>query len=240
MRAAWRVVRLVLHLLWGAILLVYYGASNDARRWPVIRRWHQGITRILGVEVKLEGKLPTSNCLWVANHISWLDIPVLGSIVSKPVFLAKSEINSWPLIGWLARRAGTIFILRGHGMVEAKQAINQKLRAGYDVVLFPEGTTTDGCQIRRFHARLFQSALDSNTPVQPVALRYLRDGQPDLAVPFTNRANLLVSLWRIARNRQTYARVSVCDRLALEGEQPSRDKLARQAQEQVATKMGLL
>ena len=105
----------------------------------------------------------------VSNHISWLDVLVIGSI--RPVcFLAKSEISQWPLIGYLARRAGTLFIKRGQGVQSATRAVTDCLRHGHSVVVFPEGTTSDGSQVKPFYPRLFSVVENHETMVQPLAL----------------------------------------------------------------------
>lgn len=170
-----RFARLGLHLLTGALLAVLSGAAfvqYKPFQQPVIRWWHNRFCRILGIDIRLHGAARDGHALWVSNHISWLDIPVLGA--RFPVyFLSKAEVAKWPLVGWLARIAGTLFIQRGAG--DAGQVGAQlagHLRAGRDVLFFPEGTTTDGVKLKRFFHKLFSAAVATDVPVQPVLLCY--------------------------------------------------------------------
>ncbi|MBT8134585.1 MAG: 1-acyl-sn-glycerol-3-phosphate acyltransferase, partial [Gammaproteobacteria bacterium] len=116
------------------------------------------------------GIAQTEKTLFVANHISWLDIMVLGGLV--PVhFLSKLEVKHMPVIGWLATRAGTLYIHRGNkeSASEASSDITTVLKQGHNSLIFAEGTTSDG-HIKRFHSRLMQSAIDAHAIVQPVAI----------------------------------------------------------------------
>jgi 1-acyl-sn-glycerol-3-phosphate acyltransferase len=108
----------------------------------------------------------------VSNHVSWLDIPVLGATL--PVcFLSKAEVRRWPLLGMLATMAHTVYIERGaHGARVVSEKIVAQLRGGRNVVLFPEGTTSDGKSVRRFVPRLFAAAIETESRLQPVAIHY--------------------------------------------------------------------
>ncbi len=119
--------------------------------------------------------MSTDTTLYVMNHISWFDIPVIASQQSLPLhFLSKAEVRHWPLIGWLSHKAGTLFIQRGsNGAAQKSLAeITQCLLKGDSVMVFPEGTTTDGSGLRNFHGQLLQAAIDAQVKVQPIALRY--------------------------------------------------------------------
>jgi 1-acyl-sn-glycerol-3-phosphate acyltransferase len=147
------------------------------RRTAEIRRWSRTLLGLLGVRLHVHGALPHGEApvLVVANHVSWLDIfAVLATHVVR--FVSKSEIRSWPVMGYLAARSGTLFLQRdrsrhahriGHEMADA-------LRAGDVVAIFPEGTTTDGTKVLPFHASLLQPAITTGALVQPVAIRFLR------------------------------------------------------------------
>jgi len=140
--------------------------------------------RCLGLEVHVHGPLPQGNALFASNHISWTDIPVLGSL--QPVrFLSKSEVGHWPLIGWLARQGGTLFIRRGGGQARKVRAgIAENLEDGESVLIFPEGTTSAGLTVLPFHGLLIKAAADSGVPVQPVTISYRRNNHPDHLAPF--------------------------------------------------------
>jgi 1-acyl-sn-glycerol-3-phosphate acyltransferase len=170
-----RFARLGLHLVVGAVLAVLCGAAfvqYRAFQQPVIRWWHRRFCQILNIRVRVQGAPIEGHALWVSNHISWLDIPVLGA--QFPVyFLSKAEVAQWPVVGWLARVAGTLFIRRGAG--DAGQVTTQlagHLNAGRNILFFPEGTTTDGQGLKRFFHKLFSAATATQLPVQPVLICY--------------------------------------------------------------------
>ncbi len=110
--------------------------------------------------------------LYVANHVSWIDIPVLGSLLDAD-FVSKSDVRSWPLIGRLARRTGTLFIVREarHRVHEQAGEIAARLAAGDSLILFPEGTTSDGVAVGPFRSSLFEAAQGARC-VQPLAILY--------------------------------------------------------------------
>ncbi|MBX3651146.1 MAG: 1-acyl-sn-glycerol-3-phosphate acyltransferase [Burkholderiales bacterium] len=181
-----RLARVTLHLLHGLwTAAVHFPFYSISRRRTAVRRWSRKLLRILGVRLHVEGVLPsgdTGPAMLVANHVSWLDIFVINSAL--PVrFVAKSEIRSWPAIGWLSARTGTLFIERARRRDAARinGEIADAMIAGDVVAVFPEGTTTDGSRVLRFHGALLQPALIAGARVHPVALRF-EDGGGDLCV----------------------------------------------------------
>lgn len=177
----------------GALFVQHRPRQRRAARW-----WLARLTRVLNLEVEVRGVPPATPALVVANHVSWLDIPVLGG--AAPVhFLSKAEVADWPLVGRLATAAGTLYIRRGHGQVRQRaRDIAQHLGAGRSILVFPEGTTTDGLDVRAFHAPLFAAAADAGHPVQPVAIRYLdADGRPHPRAPFVGNDAFHVHLWQL-------------------------------------------
>jgi lyso-ornithine lipid O-acyltransferase len=143
-------------------------------------RWFRGI---LDLEISKVGNPSGKASLMVSNHISWLDIIVLGSFLPAH-FVAKSDILAWPVIGYLAKRGGTVFVRRGDKQ-QAKaiaEEIIWLLKQNSTVIAFPEGTTTKGDEVLPFHASLFQSAVLAKAPVQPVAMNYL--GETKQYAPF--------------------------------------------------------
>jgi 1-acyl-sn-glycerol-3-phosphate acyltransferase len=186
-------------LLQGVLRTPFYGHPIAPRGAQTVRRWHGGVCRDLGVHVVAHGQAATQpGVLYVCNHISWLDIPVLGSQLHGVRFLAKDDIRRWPLIGWLAMRAGSLFIVRGNGQQKAADDITAALRTGESVLFFPEGTTTDGLSLRRFHPRLMRAAQEANAAIQPVALRYLdAQNQPNPRVAYIDDDSFGDTLQRI-------------------------------------------
>lgn len=148
------------------------------------RRWHRGAARIAGIDIRTHGRmLQTGPALIVANHVSYLDIVVLGSII-EGAFVAKSEVESWPVFGWLARQQRTVFIERNARHATAhRDVIRERLEKGERLILFPEGTSSDGNRTLGFKSTLFDVASieveGATVPVQPVSIAYSRfDGMP--------------------------------------------------------------
>ena len=131
------------------------------------------VMRALGVRLKVTGRLPQGG-LMVSNHLSYLDILVFSAAL--PVFLvSKIEIGSWPLFGILSRAGGALFVDRSsRASAEATTAqIAERLRGMVSVLFFPEGTSTDGMQVLRFHSRFFIPAVEAGIPVTAAAVRYV-------------------------------------------------------------------
>ncbi|NOQ89323.1 MAG: hypothetical protein GQ549_00075 [Gammaproteobacteria bacterium] len=170
-----RTILLGLLLIIGIILTVVFlrntrhtsGFAN-----AIVSTWLGTVAHSLGVRIKTFGTALPEKTLFVANHISWLDILILGNLI--PVhFLSKHEVKSIPLIGWLATRAGTLYIKRGckDSASDASSEITAALNQQHNSIIFAEGTTTDG-HIKKFHSRMMQSAIDAQAMVQPVAIFY--------------------------------------------------------------------
>jgi lyso-ornithine lipid O-acyltransferase len=206
LRASWRLLRLFF-FVWSGLWLTFRhgsGLGSRERLARVQRDWYRRAVELLGVEVRCRGEQAEGPALVVANHVSWLDIPVLGSRLDVR-FLSKSEIARWPVIGWLARGHGTLFIRRGAHEVEAIiRDIADALEDGEKVAIFPEATTTRGSDVRHFHPRLFAAAIATATPIQPVAIDYGReaDGGPAQA-SYAGEDRLLPHFWRLIRRERT-------------------------------------
>jgi 1-acyl-sn-glycerol-3-phosphate acyltransferase len=197
-----------------------------------VRRWCRAVVRAVGVRVAITGAAaPDGGLLLVANHVSWLDIPLLAAV--RPArMLAKTEIRRWPVAGALAARGGALFIERDRlrALPETVARVADALRAGAAVAAFPEGSTWCGRAHGRFHRAVFQAALDAGAPVQPVRLRYTQEGgTASTAAAFVGEDTLLASLWRVARTRGLVAEVEVRAPIA-PGAHPDRRTLARAAQ----------
>lgn len=154
---------------------------------------------VLGIEIHVTGETGLEPQLWCANHISWLDVIVLSAI-GRPYFVSKAEVKNWPLIGWVARAAGTLFLSRGSGAKSLCSALSTVLSAGKSVVIFPEGTTTSGTCVRPFHPRLFQTAIATQSSVKPIRIAYLdEEGRPSSIAPFIGDDALVPHLIRVMR-----------------------------------------
>ncbi len=159
------------------------------------------LLRSVAVDVEIRGARPllAGPVLLVANHVSWLDAQALGAVAGTR-FVAKSEVRDWPVIGTMAARFGTLFIRRGHrrDAHRTKNAIAKLLVTGERIVVFPEGTTTDGTRVAPFYSALLQAAVDAAVPVQPVAIRYREaDGAPSAAAAFIDDMSFADSLAQV-------------------------------------------
>lgn len=171
-------LRVFLHVLRGlwtcALVFPLVGPEGRARR---IRNWSISLLAIfrLTVVVRHAGSGALApRALIVANHVSWLDIFVINAM--QPCrFVAKSDIRSWPVLGFLCARSGTIFIARGRvrDVRRIFQDLVSSIRHGEHVAFFPEGTTSAQGSLLPFHANLFEAAIDAGVPIQPLALRYV-------------------------------------------------------------------
>ncbi|OHC67330.1 MAG: hypothetical protein A3H93_15120 [Rhodocyclales bacterium RIFCSPLOWO2_02_FULL_63_24] len=204
LRALLRLAKTALHLIGGAlIVLLVYPGSTDARRLMLKQRWSQQLLDALGVTLKV-GAGTTAICapngMLVANHVSFLDVFVINAL-APAAFVAKDDVRKWPLIGWMSTRTDTIFIERGSRRAAqlTRENLVGHLRDGKRVVVFPEGTTSDGRQVLPFHGALLQSAIDAGVAVTPLALRYTDvTGAQSAAADYIGDTSLAACLWAIA------------------------------------------
>lgn len=181
------------------------GAFNEPPR-DVLPKYIQIFCRKMansfGVEVVQVEPVPQTHGLWTSNHVSWLDIPVVGS-VAPVFFLSKAEIGEWFIFGKLARAGGTLFIKRGSGDAnEVSNQIADFLKSGSSVVFFPEATTTDGKHIKKIHGKLLQASLDTNLPICPVVVAYVNaDGTLSDECAYYGKRTMADSLKRVADSR---------------------------------------
>lgn len=172
-----RLFLLGLHVLSGAmqIALLFPWLSNGARE-RLIRVWSRAMLGILGVRVEIEGALPPPGVMLVANHVSWLDIISIHATLHCR-FVSKAEVARWPLIGWMARQAGTLFLVRENkrDAVRINRHIADLLRQGERLAVFPEGTSSDGRSLLPFYSALFDPTVQAGATVAPLLIRYLDD-----------------------------------------------------------------
>ena len=233
-----RIARVLLVVALGLSMASLFGlfermgvANSMVRRQRWSRFFMARLTNALPFEVTVHGQLPQQPMLWVSNHVSWTDIPLLGAIAPLS-FLSKAEVRTWPVAGWLAAKAGSLFIRRGSGDSQLiRKQMTRHLEQEHPLLMFPEGTTTDGRALRTFHGRLLASAIDAEVSLQPVAIRYLRDGQIDSLAPFIGDDDLLSHLMRLFANDQGQVEVHLLKPIACQGQE--RAALAYQAQQAV-------
>jgi len=160
-----------------------------ALQWFLIRQgggergriaWMQWMSRrflaLLHCRVTVSGNIPAEG-LVASNHLSYVDILVIGSLCPA-IFVAKSDANSWPVFGWLCRNAGTIFVSRDNPAEVPAQLVKMErpLREGIPVVLFPEGTSSEGSAVLPFRSSLLESTVRSGKPITPAAISHSLHG----------------------------------------------------------------
>ena len=217
LRAIWRGLSVFVHLFLGIIVTSilrivngrYWYASEFGR--TVVLWWTKNINRIIGIRIVQYGETPSPHALYVANHISFFDIIVISAI-TPTTFISKNAVRYWPLIGQLSSLAGVVFIKRGKRSLIARiiDTAANALNSGGSLTVFPEGTTHFSNEPKKFHSGLYQAAIDSQTPIQAIALAYIRDGGHDRTAAYVEEDNLLVTLLQIMSRPHTNVHVSFC------------------------------
>lgn len=223
-------------MLVGVALASAIPAFPARMRERLIRRWFRGLLLSFGVRYAVHGEehLVTTGGLFVSNHVSWLDVVVL-QVVRPMRLVAKAEVRSWPVIGRLAGRVGTLYIDRDRltTLPQAVRAVAGALRDGAAVGAFPEGTTWCGLAAGRYRPAVFQAAVDAGARVQPMALRFRTgDGRRTTAAAFVGEATLVDSVLAVLRTRGLLIEVFVLPEL--DTGVAGRKELARCAEAAVA------
>lgn len=214
-----KALRCTAHLFQGmATIARHFSSATPEQKAAHVSQWATRFLQLLQVELRTTGQPVTAGPLMVvANHISWLDILVMLAV--QPVhFVSKSDVRHWPIIGWLATNAGTLYIERAsrrdalrvvHHIAEAltEPSESPQPRPASIIAVFPEGTTSDGSSVLPFHANLIQAAISAHAPVQPIALRYndAATGQMSLAPTYVDDDNLITSAWRMLTSAKVEA-----------------------------------
>jgi 1-acyl-sn-glycerol-3-phosphate acyltransferase len=215
--------------------------SSRERRREIISWWSRKLLRVLAIELVVEGSAPTVNIPMIVapNHVSWLDTFAISSVRSTR-FIAKSEIRDWPIAGWVAQKAGTLFIRRAkrNDTARINELVHAALAEGDCVGFFPEGTTSEGDKLLKFHSSLFEPAVANGAPVQPIAIRYEHlDGTLCRAMSFVGDLSFQQSLGLVIRQKRTVARIRFATPVDPRG--LNRREVARLAHERVASLLGL-
>ena len=237
-----RLARVMCHVFAGmatcALVFPWIGAD---KRNGHIRRWSRQLMAMCNVTVEqaANGQAILPRAMMVANHVSWLDIFVINSLYPCR-FVAKAEIRAWPLLGWLAQQAGTVFISRGsrRDLRHIFKGLVHSLQAGERVAFFPEGTTAVQGSLLPFHANLFEAAIDAKALVQPLALAYVDPaGRPHGSIDFVGEMTFAESLLQILDGAPVTARLSCLAGIPSDG--AHRRELAEAAHAAVAGALGI-
>lgn len=238
LRLSRRFILVGLHVLIAALLaplLMRSKHQGHSAFQKALMQWEMRVCLyLLGVRLKVLGQPTDRPALIVANHISWLDILVIGSAVSS-CFLSKAEVQKWPIIGKITIRYGTIFIHRGQDSHIVRDEITRRLSDNTSVTLFPEGTTSDGASVRPFFPRLLAAAIETNTLIQPLTLQYRNGGKRSEVVPFTRDQSLLRHAIGLMKQKHTDAILCFADTIDPQGH--DRRSLAEQTHQAVLSKL---
>jgi lyso-ornithine lipid O-acyltransferase len=156
---------------YGTELLVKQPATREARAdW--LHRFCAAALKGLKIDVGVEGNFPERGAV-ISNHLSYVDIVVFAA-VHRCVFVSKAEIETWPIVGWMTTMSGTVYVARGHGgsAMRARKGMQSAVDAGLPVVFFPEGTTSNGSGLLKFHSGLLAQAMESGAPITAAHIQY--------------------------------------------------------------------
>ena len=203
----WSWVRVWAHVIAGLTTLsIFFPFADQEAKNRHIQNWSKKLLSIFGIELRLKNPeiLPSTPYLLASNHISWMDIHAINAF--KPVrFVAKSDVEGWPVFGWMAKQLGTVFIKRDnsrHGKQIAHEVAT--VLETQSVCIFPEGTSTIGESVLPFKPNLFESAVISGVPAYSLAISYKSSltGKNSDVVAFVGEMGLLESMAQILRDRQ--------------------------------------
>lgn len=235
-----RIARVIIHTLVGLFIAAGVLPFVNARqRGRIIRWWCRLLLRCFNIRLKVFGTPPdnaTKQTMFVANHISWADIHALNSII--PVrFIAKLEIKSWPVFGYLVTKSGTLFINRTIRKDAARivEITTDSLLHAENVCFFPEGTTTDGTHVLPFKTSIIQAAVDANASIWPLTVYYPSvDGQPNLTMAYAGETTMIESMDQILRIRYPVVELHFLAPITCVGQ--TRQAVSHQAREAIVAK----
>jgi 1-acyl-sn-glycerol-3-phosphate acyltransferase len=177
---------------------------SSEKKSQKIKNWSFALLKIMNARIEIKGirDLPSTPFLMVSNHISWFDIHLLNA--HHPIaFVAKSEVASWPIFGWMAKQLGTLFIRRDD-LKQAKKVVDDVAIAlgKRSICIFPEGTSTVGDKVLTFKPLLFEAAIQAKVPIYPVAIAYFCEetGLKSQAAAFVGDMGLLESVGNILKS----------------------------------------
>jgi len=216
-------------------LIVRRPATREQRaEW--LHQFCARAVRKMGIAVKLEGRFPESGAM-IANHLGYLDIVALAAL-HRCVFVSKLEIKNWPLLGYMTTMAGTVYVDRGHGgsAARASSRLRAAADAGLPVVFFPEGTTSNGEKVLKFHSGLLVQALLAEQPVTAAYMRYrlTEDNGPDVTVAddvcYWGDVSMIKHIFRLLSLRGIEVEVRIADApIVFSGGAAERKRMAEEA-----------
>ncbi|CAB1209934.1 lysophospholipid acyltransferase family protein [Acinetobacter bouvetii] len=195
-----------------------YKDPNNPCNTRYVQYFCRQLCKVFNLEIQVHGVIPREPALWVSNHVSWLDVAVLGS-GARVFFLAKAEIEKWPLLGKLAKGGGTLFIKRGSGdSIKIKEQITSFLKQDIPVLFFPEATTSDGSRIKKIYGRILGAAIEAQRPVQICLICYVnQDGKLDTVAPFVGDIGFADHVKKVLEMPKVTAHLMALPAIAVEG-----------------------
>ncbi len=228
------------------ILWIKFPRLSRERKLIEIKVWSQQTLTILGIEVRHETAITQieqspAPLMLVANHVSWVDALIIQSI-QPSVFVAKSEVKYWPIVGSIAKACGVVFVDRGSPSSARRMVddVSSALHHGYCVAGFPEGTSSEGSTVSLFHANLFEAAINHHIQVQPLAIRYTNPntGALCLKAAFIGDIGFVQSMHQVITSSGIHAKVYAGELLSPQGH--SRRTLAHLSHRSVSNQLELL
>lgn len=209
-------------------LVIIFGVfpfSGPEAKGRIIRRWSARILRWLGVKVDVfggyKGDARVHDCgrtpgqlgrLIVSNHVSFLDIFALNCVLPS-AFVAKAEIARWPVFGLIASSVDTVFIERGNrrSLIKTAEAMSEALSQGRNLLMFPEGTTSDGTALKKLHGNLMEGAVRQQAEIIPVVLRYKTHGRITTTPAYVGDVGLFECLWKVVTMDELHLEIHVLE-----------------------------
>ena len=237
----YRKFRIVVHTITGLILAAsILPFVQKSTKSYLIKWWCSGLLCAFNIQVKTFGKPPSSmaqGVLFVANHVSWSDIHALNSVVALR-FISKSDVKEWPIFGYLATQANTLFINRDNLQAAGKivDVCSASLKDGDNLCFFPEGTTSDGQQVLPFKSSIVQAAIDAKALIWPVAVRYVNaDASLNTQMAYAGETTMLQSIVAILNIKKPVVELHFLEPIVTADQ--TRRQLTQTAYDAIVTKL---
>ena len=236
----WIWCQIGIHVICGVCALFFlFPFLSHKNKYRKIQEWSTHLLKIFNIELVVQGTglLHDTPHLIASNHISWIDIHVINAF--QPIrFVAKSEVEGWPIFGWMAKQLGTVFIRRDNAR-NARQVVSQmaEVLQTESICIFPEGTSSVGDTVLPFKPNLFESVIIAQRPVFAVAIQYLSKvtGQRSESPAFIGDMGLLESMSNMIKNRSLVAKITIMEPYLDDPQSPlDRKVLAHGCQEAIA------
>ena len=185
-------------------------ANQMLMRHKIFHVTLKGLLGILKVKIHVHGTPMNTPGAYISNHVSWLDVPLMGS-VRFSTFVAKDDVESWPLVGTITKKIGTIYIDRTNKFATYRclPRVEKQIKMKRQVVFFPEGTTSSGLDTLTFYPMFFETICRTQSKIQPMVIRYSRpDGSYCSSIPFIDDMTFLGSLLNVLSEPEIHAHIT--------------------------------